>query len=57
MILVNPVDRLTMDEVRQHPWYRKNLARYLDDVAENGESSILPLDIRIVDEIAHVRLS
>lgn len=30
MLVVDPVKRITMSEIREHPWFRKNLPKYLE---------------------------
>lgn len=35
MLQPNPIKRITMGEIRQHHWYRKDLPQYLENLSSN----------------------
>jgi 5'-AMP-activated protein kinase catalytic alpha subunit len=54
MLVVDPLKRITISEIRQHPWYQVNLPKYL--MPQAAPKSIMEnLDEEIVQEISTVR--
>jgi serine/threonine protein kinase len=37
ILVVNPVDRITTDQIWAHPWFRENLPKYLETAADPEE--------------------
>jgi len=52
ILVVNPVDRLTMQEIRSHVWFKENLPRYLEISAESPEEGKFEINDRLVNEVA-----
>ncbi|KAK4541507.1 hypothetical protein LTR36_007953 [Oleoguttula mirabilis] len=48
MLQVNPVNRITVPDIRHHPWFMKNLAEYLqppvEDFVDTGTDPNRPID-------------
>ncbi|XP_051115935.1 SNF1-related protein kinase catalytic subunit alpha KIN10-like [Andrographis paniculata] len=54
MLVVNPMKRITVNEIRQHPWFRVNLPRYLAVTAPNATEHLKKLDDEIIQEVLHM---
>eukprot|EP01125_Pyxidicula_operculata_P018265 TRINITY_DN6492_c0_g1_i2.p1 TRINITY_DN6492_c0_g1~~TRINITY_DN6492_c0_g1_i2.p1 ORF type:complete len:271 (+),score=51.27 TRINITY_DN6492_c0_g1_i2:865-1677(+) len=51
ILVVNPVERLTMDEIREHDWFKENLPKYLNIAAEQDDEKF-EIDEKLVSEIS-----
>jgi serine/threonine protein kinase len=56
MLQPNPVKRITMKEIKDHPWYLKNLPKYLLDLSHSHAKASHTVDMEIVDRIMNVSL-
>ena len=54
MLQPNPVKRITMKEIKDHPWYLKNLPKYLQDLSNYHAKASHTVDLEIVDKIMKV---
>jgi len=52
MLVVDPLKRITIAEIRQHPWFQLNLPKYLMYPSDVSGRSIENIDSEIVREIA-----
>ena len=44
MLLVDPLKRITIPEIRQHPWFTQHLPRYLAVLPPDAASQALKVD-------------
>ncbi|KAG2221230.1 hypothetical protein INT45_013941 [Circinella minor] len=51
MLVVDPLKRITIQEIRQNPWFNKNLPEYLCPLPHTEEELCHPIDDRIVQEL------
>ncbi|KAK6123177.1 hypothetical protein DH2020_043079 [Rehmannia glutinosa] len=51
MLVVDPMKRITTREIRQHPWFKVNLPRYLAVTPPNAMEHIKKLDEEIIQEV------
>lgn len=56
MLQPNPVKRITMREIKDHPWYLKNLPKYLQDLSLQNQRPSHTVDLEIVKKIIDVSL-
>lgn len=56
MLQPNPVKRITMREIKDHPWYLKNLPKYLQDLSLQNQRSSHNVDIDIVKKLFEVMI-
>jgi len=52
ILVVNSVDRLTMEEIRAHVWFKENLPKYLELSADTPEEGKFEINERLVNEVA-----
>ena len=50
MLVVDPSNRATISEIKQHPWFSRNLAEYLIDKRKLNEA----FDVNIIEKISNV---
>ena len=55
MLVVDPMKRITIQEIRQNPWFNTNLPEYLCPLPHTEEELCHPVDDRIVMELSQVR--
>ncbi|KAG0164171.1 Protein kinase [Apophysomyces sp. BC1034] len=51
MLVVDPMKRITIHEIRQNPWFNTNLPDYLRPLPTTQEDSCQPIDDSIVSEL------
>lgn len=51
MLVVDPMKRITTHEIRQHPWFKVNLPRYLAVTPPNAMEHLRKLDEEIILEV------
>ncbi|ORX51197.1 Pkinase-domain-containing protein [Hesseltinella vesiculosa] len=51
MLVVDPLKRITIPEIRQNPWFNKNLPAYLQPLPQTDEECHQPIDGDIVQEL------
>ncbi|KAG8379226.1 hypothetical protein BUALT_Bualt07G0066500 [Buddleja alternifolia] len=51
MLVVDPMKRITTREIRQHPWFKVNLPRYLAVTPPNATEHLKKLDEEIIHEV------
>ncbi|XP_073270565.1 SNF1-related protein kinase catalytic subunit alpha KIN10-like isoform X2 [Primulina huaijiensis] len=54
MLVVDPMKRITIHEIRQHPWFRFHLPRYLAITPPNAVEHLKKLDEEIVQEVVRM---
>lgn len=54
MLTVDPVKRITLKEIRRHPWFRVALPPYLSSVACLKASLSVAVDPEIVQQLINV---
>lgn len=54
ILVVNPVERITMTEIRSHSWFKQNVPKYLDTAAD-ALDEVAAIDAQAVSEVASVR--
>ncbi|KAI9490838.1 kinase-like domain-containing protein [Zychaea mexicana] len=52
MLVVDPMKRITIQEIRQNPWFNANLPAYLCPLPHTEEELCHPIDDRIAQELA-----
>ncbi|KAL6766866.1 SNRK1A [Auxenochlorella protothecoides x Auxenochlorella symbiontica] len=57
MLLVEPLKRITIPEIRQHPWFSVHLPRYLAVMHTDPVASAAALDEEVVGEVARLGFS
>lgn len=55
MLQPNPVKRITMKEIKQHPWYSKDLPTYLSELTFHTAKYSQEVDPAIIDKLFKVR--
>ena len=53
MLIVDPMKRITIPEIRQHPWFQLNLPPYLQQEPEAAERQVFVVDQDIVQQVLH----
>ncbi|KAI9247178.1 kinase-like domain-containing protein [Phascolomyces articulosus] len=53
MLVVDPMKRITIQEIRQNPWFNTNLPEYLCPLPHTEQELCHPVDDRIVQELSH----
>ncbi|KAL1566344.1 SNF1-related protein kinase catalytic subunit alpha kin10 [Salvia divinorum] len=51
LLLVDPMKRITTHEIRKHPWFKKDLPRYLAVTPPNAMEHLKTLDEEIIQEV------
>ncbi len=51
MLLVDPLKRITIPEIRQHPWFTVHLPRYLAVMQADTVASASTIDEEVVSEV------
>lgn len=51
MLLVDPLKRITIPEIRQHPWFSQHLPRYLAVIQADTMATLPLIDNEMVDEV------
>ncbi len=51
MLIVDPLKRMTIPQVMQHPWYRQHLPLYLSLSAEQQIAQTLTLDENVLNKV------
>ncbi|KAI3454706.1 hypothetical protein Pfo_011369 [Paulownia fortunei] len=51
MLIVDPMKRITTREIRQHPWFKVNLPRYLAVTPPHAMEHLKKLDEEIIQEV------
>ncbi|KAL0442231.1 UNVERIFIED_CONTAM: SNF1-related protein kinase catalytic subunit alpha KIN10 [Sesamum radiatum] len=51
MLIVDPLKRITTREIRQHPWFKVNLPRYLAATPPNAMEHLKQLDEEIIQKV------
>eukprot|EP00004_Rigifila_ramosa_P020837 TRINITY_DN545_c0_g1_i1.p1 TRINITY_DN545_c0_g1~~TRINITY_DN545_c0_g1_i1.p1 ORF type:complete len:588 (-),score=152.43 TRINITY_DN545_c0_g1_i1:219-1829(-) len=51
MLLVDPINRITIDEIRRHPWFQTNLPAYLSAPPVQTTREITQIDPEILETI------
>ncbi|XP_057805129.1 SNF1-related protein kinase catalytic subunit alpha KIN10-like [Salvia miltiorrhiza] len=51
MLVVDPMKRITTREIRQHPWFKAHLPRYLAVVPPNAMEHLKRLDEEIIQQV------
>ena len=51
MLQPNPVKRITMKEIKEHPWYLKSLPQYLQDLSSMHSRPASQIDLEIVKKL------
>lgn len=54
MLVVDPMKRITIHEIRQHPWFRFHLPRYLAVTPPNAVEHLKKLDEEIIQEVVRM---
>ncbi|KAK4395936.1 SNF1-related protein kinase catalytic subunit alpha KIN10, partial [Sesamum angolense] len=54
MLLVDPMERITIPEIRMHPWFRVNLPSYLDVTPSNAIQHLEKLDEEVIQEVVRM---
>lgn len=54
MLLVDPLKRITIPEIRQHPWFTLHLPRYLAVMQAGTVATSATLDPEIVEEVSRL---
>mmetsp|Transcript_2344 Transcript_2344/g.7017 ORF Transcript_2344/g.7017 Transcript_2344/m.7017 type:complete len:506 (-) Transcript_2344:768-2285(-) len=57
MLLVDPLKRITIPEIRQHPWFTVHLPRYLAVMQADTVASATSVDDEIVSEVERLGFS
>ncbi len=58
MLVVDPMERITVEEIKRHPWFRTNLPVYIDHLLEaRVEPDIIDPDPAIVGQLAQYGFS
>ncbi|KAH7279953.1 hypothetical protein KP509_37G045000 [Ceratopteris richardii] len=57
MLLVDPLKRITIPEIKQHPWFRVHLPRYLAVPPEDISQQVKRVDEDIVQEVIRLGFS
>ncbi|KAL0075912.1 kinase-like domain-containing protein [Phycomyces blakesleeanus] len=52
MLVVDPMKRITIAEIRQNPWFLKNLPDYLQPLPTTEEDRCQPIDEELVSEMS-----
>ncbi|KAI8388797.1 kinase-like domain-containing protein [Radiomyces spectabilis] len=52
MLVVDPMKRISIQEIRQNPWFNTNLPAYLRPLPNTEADSCLPIDDDIIDELS-----
>uniref|UniRef100_A0A6B2L240 Protein kinase domain-containing protein n=1 Tax=Arcella intermedia TaxID=1963864 RepID=A0A6B2L240_9EUKA len=52
ILVCNPVDRLTVKEIRMHSWHRENLPKYLEVTADVPEETKSEYSERAINEVS-----
>lgn len=55
MLVVDPLQRITMNEIVQHPWYKTNLPAYLALSAEQQIERTHAIDEQVLQKVVNVR--
>nr|GEV77902.1 SNF1-related protein kinase catalytic subunit alpha KIN10-like [Tanacetum cinerariifolium] len=51
MLIVDPVNRITIPEIYKHPWFQKNLPKYIADNSIDTAWSETKVDVRVLKEM------
>eukprot|EP00262_Sarcandra_glabra_P004072 TRINITY_DN1505_c0_g1_i1.p1 TRINITY_DN1505_c0_g1~~TRINITY_DN1505_c0_g1_i1.p1 ORF type:complete len:511 (-),score=69.23 TRINITY_DN1505_c0_g1_i1:299-1831(-) len=54
MLIVDPIKRITIPEIRQHPWFQDNLPRYLAVPAIDAMQRVKRIDDDILQEVLKI---
>eukprot|EP00891_Asterochloris_glomerata_P001387 jgi/Astpho2/1387/Aster-06242 len=54
MLLVDPLKRITIPEIRQHPWFMQHLPRYLAVMQADTMATSANIDQEMVDEVVRL---
>lgn len=57
MLLVEPLKRITIPEIRQHPWFTVHLPRYLAVMYSDPVAAHAALDEEVVSEVERMGIS
>ena len=57
MLQPNPVKRITMKEIKEHPWYLKDLPEYLGDIQYLSPKKLAEVDMDIIKKLFTVFLN
>lgn len=57
MLVVDPMKRITIQEIRQNPWFNTNLPEYLHPLPNTEDELCRPIDESIVSELSRVSRS
>ena len=57
MLLVDPLKRITIPEIRQHPWFTVRLPRYLAVMQADTVASATTIDEEVVVEVGRCSFS
>ncbi|KAL0488921.1 5'-AMP-activated protein kinase, catalytic alpha subunit [Acrasis kona] len=51
ILVVDPVQRITISEIRQHPWFTKELPEYLSNPPHTADRDKVVVDESVLDEV------
>ncbi|KAJ1653588.1 Protein kinase [Dispira simplex] len=51
MLVVKPLERITIAEIRDHPWFKRNLPEYLSPVAQEDIDTTTSIDDNVVNQL------
>jgi 5'-AMP-activated protein kinase catalytic alpha subunit len=54
MLQANPLDRITIPEIKNHPWYTDNLPRYFQLMDNSKSEKLMVVDPEIYAEVCKV---
>lgn len=51
MLIVDPINRITIPEIYKHPWFQKNIPQYIAGHSINTSWSSRKVDVRVLEEM------